>query len=46
MATISRLEDYENATNLIIYDHHLIEGSRVITLDKGTSTINVDFKSS
>ena len=38
MATISRLEDYENATNLIIYDHHLIEGSRVITLDKRTST--------
>ena len=31
-------EDYENATNLIIHDHHLVKGSRVITLDKLTST--------
>ena len=25
-------ENYENATNLIIHDHHLVKGSRVITL--------------
>ena len=31
-------ENYDNATNLIIRDHHLIKGSRVITLDKVTST--------
>ena len=31
-------ENYENATNLIIHDHHLIKDSRVITLDKLTST--------
>ena len=31
-------ENCENASNLIIDDHHLIEGSRVITLDKLTST--------
>ena len=28
----------EIAANLITYDHHLIKGSRVITLDKLTST--------
>ena len=28
---------YENATNLIIYNHHIIKSSRVITLDKLTS---------
>ena len=28
----------ENATNLIVHDHHLIKGLRVITLDKLTST--------
>ena len=26
-------ESYENTTNLIIHDHHLVKGSRVITLD-------------
>ena len=31
-------EDYENATNLIIHDHHLVKGSRVITSHKLTST--------
>ena len=31
-------ENYENDTNLIIHDHHLIKGSRVITLDKLTLT--------
>ena len=31
-------ENYENATNLIIHDHHLVKGSRVITIDKLTST--------
>ena len=31
-------ENYENAINLIIHDHHLVKGSRVITLDKLTST--------
>ena len=31
-------EKYENATNLIIHYHHLVKGSRVITLDKLTST--------
>ena len=30
-------ENYENATDLIICDHPLIKGSRVITLDKLTS---------
>ena len=31
-------ENYENATNLNIYDHHLVKRSRVITLDELTST--------
>ena len=31
-------ENYENATNLIIHDHRLIKGSRVITLNILTST--------
>ena len=31
-------ENYGNAINLIIYDHHLVKSSRVITLDKLTST--------
>ena len=31
-------ENYENATNLIIHDHHLVKGSRVIALDKLIST--------
>ena len=31
-------ENYENAINLIIHDHHSVKGSRVITLDKLTST--------
>ena len=31
-------ENYENAINLIIDDHHLVKGSRVITLVKLTST--------
>ena len=43
-------ENYENATYMIIHDQHLIKGSRVITLDKLTSTniysILIDFKSS
>ena len=30
--------NYENVTNLIIHDHHLIKGSRIIALDKLTST--------
>ena len=30
--------NYENATNLIIHDHHLVKGSRVITIDKLTLT--------
>ena len=30
-------DNFENAS-LIIHDHHLIKGSRVITLDKLTST--------
>ena len=39
----SKMEIYhkknnEIAANLITYDHHLIKGSRVITLDKLTST--------
>ena len=29
---------YEDATNLVIHDHYLVKGSRVITLDKLTST--------
>ena len=29
-------ENYENATNLIVHDHHLVKSSRVITLDKLT----------
>ena len=31
-------ENYENATNIIIDDHHLIKSSRAVTLDKLTST--------
>ena len=31
-------ENYGNATNLIIHDHPLDKGSRLITLDKLTST--------
>ena len=31
-------ENYENATNLIIHEHHLIKGSRFITLDKLASS--------
>ena len=31
-------ENYENATNLTTDDHHLVKGSRIITLDKLTST--------
>ena len=31
-------KSYENAINRIIHDHHLVKGSRVITLDKLTST--------
>ena len=48
MATINRLcsqrrkiniqENYENPINVIIHDHHLVKSSRVITLDKLTST--------
>ena len=30
-------QNYENVTDLIIHDHPLIKGSRVITLDKLTS---------
>ena len=48
MDTINRLyvtkmdiiikENYENAASFAIYDHHLVKGSRIITLDKLTST--------
>ena len=31
-------ENYENPINVIINDHHLVKSSRVITLDKLTST--------
>ena len=31
-------ENYENATNFIIHDNHLIRGLREISLDKLTST--------
>ena len=31
-------ENYGNATNLIIHDHRLVKGLRVITLDKLTLT--------
>ena len=31
-------ENFENATNVIIHDHHLVKRSRLITLDKVTST--------
>ena len=31
-------ENYENATNLIIHNRHLVKGSRVITLDRLKST--------
>ena len=34
----SAKKNYENTSNLIIHDHHLIKGSRVFTLDKLTST--------
>ena len=32
-------KNYKIATNLIIHDHHLVKGSRVITLDKLTLEI-------
>ena len=48
MTTVNRLcsqrrkinikENYENPINLIIHDHYLVKSSRVITLDKLTST--------
>ena len=31
-------KNYENASNFVIHDHHLIKDSRVIALDKLTST--------
>ena len=31
-------ENFENATDVIIHDHHLVKGSRLITLDKVKST--------
>ena len=48
---------HESATNLIIHDHHVIKGSRILTLDKLSSTkiyasylnlseIDLNFKSS
>ena len=56
MATINRLystkikiiikESYENATNPIIHDHHLVKGSSVITLDKLTLTSRAQNKPS
>ena len=56
MVTINRLystkikiiikESYENATNPIIHDHHLVKGSRVITLDKLTLTSRAQNKPS
>ena len=38
MATIKRLYSLKMEDNLIIHDHHLVKGSRVITLDKLIST--------
>ena len=38
METYHKKKNCENATNLIIHDHQLMTGSRVITLDKLTST--------
>ena len=56
MATINKLystkikiiikESYENATNPIIHDHHLVKGSSVITLDKLTLTSRAQNKPS
>ena len=56
MAIINRLystkikiiikESYENATNPIIHDHHLVKGSSVITLDKLTLTSRAQNKPS
>ena len=56
MATINKLystkikiiikESYENATNPIIHDHHLVKGSRVIALDKLTLTSRAQNKPS
>ena len=31
-------ETHESTTNLIIHDHHVIKGSRILTLDKLSST--------
>ena len=31
-------QNYENATNVVIHDHQLVKGSRVVTFDKLTST--------
>ena len=41
VATINRLttnENFENATNLIFHDHHLVKYSKFKTLDKLPST--------
>ena len=56
MATINKLystkikviikKSYENATNPIIHDHHLVKGSSVITLDKLTLTSRAQNKPS
>ena len=38
-------ETHESTTNLIIHDHHVIKGSRILTLDKLSSTeIYLNFK--
>ena len=39
-------ETHESTTNLIIHDHHVIKGSRILTLNKLSSTeiINLNFK--
>ena len=44
-------ETHDSTTNLIIHDHHVIKGSRILTLDKLLSTVfqntviqNLNFK--
>ena len=38
MMAVKIKETHDSTTNLIIHDHHVIKGSRILTLDKLPST--------
>ena len=51
MMAVKIKETHDSTTNLIIHDHHVIKGSRILTLDKLPSTVfqntviqNLNFK--